>query len=104
MQYITIFIVLVWIFWAAHVFVRSIDNASFLENYPFLCPYLNYDLINDANEKWCKNVGAINKEYTEKKWTLENNIIAALTEYIPIKVSSSILDASPEKVYYNYIW
>lgn len=96
-QYITIFVVLIWIFWAAHVFVRSIDNASFLENYPFLCPYLNYDLINDANEKWCKNVGAINKEYTEKKSTLENNIIAALTEYIPIKVSASILDASPEK-------
>ncbi len=28
---------------------------------------------------------------------LEENIITGLTEYIPIKVSASILDASPEK-------
>ncbi len=33
----------------------------------------------------------------EKNTNLEENILAALTEYIPIKVSSSILDASPEK-------
>lgn len=97
MQYITIFVVTLWAFGWAHVFIRSIENASFLENYSFLCPYLNYDLINNANEKWCKNVATINKEYTEKKVTLENNIITALTEYIPIKVSASILDASPEK-------
>lgn len=96
-QYITIFIVVLWIFWWIHVFIRTSESTSFLENYSFLCPYLNYDIKNPASERWCKNITAINKEYTEKKTILENNIITSLTEFIPIKVSSSILDASPER-------
>lgn len=97
MQYLTIFVVIVWIFWWIHVFIRSSDNTSLLENYSFLCPYLNYDIVIDSSEKWCKNTTIINKEYAEKKTFLENNIIEKLTEFIPIKVSSSILDASPER-------
>lgn len=97
LQYITIFIVVLWIFWWIHVFIRTSESTSFLENYSFFCPYLNYDIKTDANERWCKNISTINKEYAEKKNILENNIITSLTEYIPIKVSSSILDASPER-------
>lgn len=97
MQYVTIFIMVLWIFWWIHVFIRTSESTSFLENYSFLCPYLNYDIKNDASERGCKNIATINKEYVEKKTLLENNIITALIEYIPIKVSSSILDASPER-------
>ncbi len=39
----------------------------------------------------------IGKEYADKQTILQENIIEGLTEYIPIKVSASILDASPEK-------
>jgi hypothetical protein len=80
-----------------HVFIRSSSSGSFFENYPFLCPYLHYDVIAPSNEKWCKNINVIQQEYADKQKILEDNIIDSLTEYIPIKVSSSILDASPEK-------
>jgi hypothetical protein len=83
------------LFWL-HVYIRS-SNGQFLENYPFLCPYLNYDILIPPNEKWCKNVATIGNEYRERHTLLQEKIIAWLTEYIPIKVSASILDASPEK-------
>ncbi len=97
MRYVTILVVSIWILFWVHTFIRSSDIWGFIQNYPILCPYLNYDIKNDSSEKQCKNVTAIQKEYTDKINTLENNIITNLTEYIPIKVSSSILDASPEK-------
>jgi hypothetical protein len=97
LEYTTILVVIIGILSGLHVFIRSSQNGSFLENYPFLCPYLHYDINAPAEEKWCKNIGTIEKEYIEKNTNLEENILAALTEYIPIKVSSSILDASPEK-------
>ncbi len=98
LEWTTIFVVVIGAVMALHVFVRTLNNASFLESYSFICPYLNYDVegISDT-EKWCKNIDVIEKEYSEEKVALETNIIEALTEYIPIKVSSSILDASPEK-------
>ena len=98
LEWTTIFVVVIGSVMAIHVFVRTMNNVSFLESYSFICPYLNYDIegISDT-EKWCKNIDTIEKEFSEKKVTLEANIIDALTEYIPIRVSSSILDASPEK-------
>ncbi|MBX9809353.1 hypothetical protein K2X92_03130 [Candidatus Gracilibacteria bacterium] len=97
LEYITMLVVVSGVLAGLHVFVRSMENTTFLETYPFLCPYLNYDIEIPKEEKGCKNVNAIQKEYLDKKQVLENNIIDALVEYIPIKVSSSILDASPEK-------
>lgn len=97
MQYVATLIVIVWILFGLHVFIRSSSSGSFFESYPFLCPYLHYDIGAPANEKWCKNIDVIQREYSDKQKILEDNIITALTEYIPIKVSSSILDASPEK-------
>jgi hypothetical protein len=52
-----------------------------------------------GENKGCKSIETIKKEYTDKKNILEENIISALTEYIPIKVSANILDASPEKAF-----
>ncbi len=97
LEYVTILVVIIGITSALHVFVRSSKNVSFLESYPFLCPYLHYDINAPAEEKWCKNISAIENEYIEKNNTLNEYILSALTEYIPIKVSSSILDTSPEK-------
>ena len=96
LQYITIFVVIVGVLFGLHVYIRS-SSGGFLENYPFLCPYLHYDIDVLAEEKWCKSVLTIGKEYTDRQTMLEENIITGLTEYIPIKVSASILDASPEK-------
>jgi hypothetical protein len=96
LQYITIFVVTVGVLFAIHVYVRS-SSGAFLDNYPFLCPYLHYDVDAPESEKGCKSITTITKEYNERQSILQDNIISSLTEYIPIKVSSSILDASPEK-------
>jgi hypothetical protein len=97
LEYTTIIMVIIGILAGLHVFIRSSKNISFLENYPFLCPYLHYDVDTGTEEKGCKNIEVIGQEYIAKNQNLEENILSALTEYIPIKVSSSILDASPEK-------
>ena len=96
LQYITIFVVIVGVLFGLHVYIRS-SSGGFLENYPFLCPYLHYDIDVLADEKGCKSVLTIGKEYADRQAMLQENIITGLTEYIPIKVSASILDASPEK-------
>lgn len=99
MQYVTIFVVVTVVLSWIHIFVRSSQSGSFFESYTFLCPYLNYDINVPTSEKWCKNIEVIQKEYSEKQKILQESIVEALTEYIPIKVSSSILDASPEKAF-----
>ncbi|MBC7498634.1 hypothetical protein H7170_03270 [Candidatus Gracilibacteria bacterium] len=96
LQYLTICIVVIGILFGLHVYIRS-SSGGFLENYPFLCPYLHYDINAPSDEKACKSVVTIGREYVERQSILEENIIKGLTEYIPIKVSASILDASPEK-------
>lgn len=96
LQYTTIFVVIVGVLFGLHVYVRS-SSGSFLETYPFLCPYLNYDIEAPSSEKWCKNINTLKQDYIDRETTLQENIITGLTEYIPIKVSSFILDASPEK-------
>ncbi len=98
LKYVTILIMIVGILAALHVFVRSTKSGSFLENYTFICPYLHYDIDTpDDYIKWCKNIEVIWNEFVEKQKILEDNILNSLAEYIPIKVSSSILDASPER-------
>lgn len=99
LEYITILVVIFGVLSGLHVYIRTSKNLSFIENYPFLCPYLNYDINIPASEKWCKNLISFQTDYEEKTKALEENILTALIEYIPIKVSSSILDASPEKIF-----
>jgi hypothetical protein len=99
-QYIATFVVTIGVLFALHVFVRSSESTTFLSNFTVLCPYMNYDIMTPPGDnKGCKSIGTIKKEYTDKKTILEENIISALTEYIPIKVSANILDASPEKAF-----
>ncbi len=50
LQYITIFVVIVGVLFGLHVYIRS-SSGGFLENYPFLCPYLHYDIDVLAEEK-----------------------------------------------------
>lgn len=78
-----------------HIFIRTRDDSGFAENYQFLCPYINYG-VNDDN-KLCKTMTAIAKDYQAQTSDLQWNIIDALAEYIPIKISKNIIDASPEK-------
>jgi hypothetical protein len=80
---------------AVHVFLRTQESGSFAENYQFLCPYINMGV--NAEEKGCKTFTMIAKEYQDKTANLQANTIDLLTEYIPIKVSKNIMDASPEK-------
>lgn len=75
LQYITIFVVVIGILFGLHVYIRS-SSGGFLENYPFLCPYLHYDINAPSDEKACKNVITIGNEYTERQAILEENIIS----------------------------
>lgn len=96
LQYVTICVVVAGVLFGLHVYIRS-SSGAFLADYPFLCPYLHYDISAPSEEKWCKSVATIGQEYSDRQKILQENIITGLTEYIPIKVSASILDASPEK-------
>ncbi len=95
LSYVVPIAVVVTILASIHVFMRTQESGSFAENYQFLCPYINMGV--NAPEKWCKTFTAIEKEYNDKTKSLEESTIELLTEYIPIKVSKNIMDASPER-------
>ncbi len=82
---------------SAHVFLRTQENGSFAENYTFLCPYLNYGVSLTKEEKNCKTIKMIGDEYGKKSIEHQKEVVDYLTEYIPIKVSKNIMDASPER-------
>ena len=97
-NYVTVIVILLGILGVLHVTVRNTQSSELIKNYPFFCGYLSYDIETPTpQEKNCKTITAIKKDYEDRFATLKDNIVDALTEYIPIKVSSSILDASPEK-------
>lgn len=68
-----------------------------IENYPFLCNYLNYGINLDSQERECKTLSSLATEYNQKRETLEDNIIVELNSYIPLKITQNILRTSPEK-------
>lgn len=91
-------VAIVWaILTSGHVFLRTQESGSFVENYQFLCPYLNYGVELESNERGCKTVTAITSTYTEKQTELESTILKRLNEYIPIKITKNLMDTSPEK-------
>lgn len=89
--------IVVLITWALsmHVFLRTREESGFAENYQFLCPYLNYG-VHDENAG-CKTMLNIKEDYEKKDLDLKESIIEWLSEYIPIKISKNIIEASPEK-------
>lgn len=96
--YIVPIAVFFWAVGAGHIFLRTQEKSTFAENYQFLCPYLNYGItLPDNEEKGCRTITMIADEYEKKEKELQEQIIAYLTEYIPIKVSQNIMDASPER-------
>jgi hypothetical protein len=80
-----------------HVFIRTQETNTFAENYSFICPYLNMGI--DDTTKGCKTMTMIKSEYDDRLSRLQLEIITWLTEYIPIKISKNIIDASPEKAF-----
>lgn len=89
--------VILTVLWSIHVFIRTQPSNTFAENYNFICPYLNMGVdITDAD---CKTLKMIKDEYTERTEKLTEEIVKGLTEYIPIKISKNIIDASPEKAF-----
>lgn len=98
MTYVTGIIVLITILSSIHVFIRSQQGNAFAENFPFLCPYLNYD-IETKEDKWCRTAAMLEAEYKERQQQLNTNIVNELATYIPLKVSTNIIDASSEKTF-----
>lgn len=96
LEYAVILIVIIGVLFAVHVSIRSNKGGWILDNAPFLCPYFNYDIDIADEEKWCKTIDAIGKDYVERNKSLEDNILIGLNEYIPIRISWNILDKSPE--------
>jgi hypothetical protein len=80
-----------------HVFIRTQETNTFAENYSFICPYLNMG-INDPSKE-CKTLTMLKKEYDDRLARLQLEIVTGLTEYIPIKISKNIIDASPERAF-----
>ncbi len=93
--YLVPILIVIGILWSAHVFVRTQVNNSFAANYPFICPYLNMGI--DVDDKECKTLTMIQEEYKTRTNSLKLEIIDWLTDFIPVKISKNIIDASPEK-------
>jgi hypothetical protein len=53
----------------------------------------------EVGDKGCKTLTMIEREYSDRLSRMEDEIITGLTEYIPIKISKNIIDASPEKAF-----
>jgi hypothetical protein len=83
---------------SGHVYLRSLPDSAMISNYQFLCGYINFDTMatNDA-DRGCKTFTMIQKDFTERKNNLSENIMDLHLEYIPIKASKNLIDASPEK-------
>lgn len=78
-----------------HVFIRTQETNTFAETYSFICPYLSIGIGEPA--KPCKTLTMLKKEYDDRLARLQLEIVTDLTDYIPIKISKNIIDASPEK-------
>lgn len=95
--YIVPVVIIVAILSSIHVFIRTQEDNGFAESYNFICPYLHMGI--ERPEGDCKTLTMIEQEYTEKLQELNSEIISWLSEYIPIKISKNIIDASPEKAF-----
>lgn len=99
MKYVVILVVIVWALFTAHVSLRTIKDASIFESYPFLCSYLNYDVNTPEKDKQCKTVATIQSDFDKKTKVLKDDIVAGLSEYIPVQVGANILSTSPERLF-----
>lgn len=96
LSYVVPIVIVATLLSSLHVYLRTQESSSFAENYQFLCPYMNM-WVDTPDDKWCKTLTMIQKDYTEKTDNLKTSMIELLTEYIPIKTSRNIMDASPER-------
>jgi hypothetical protein len=99
-----VFIVLT-LLWSFHVYIQRGGWAQAIkENYKFLCPYLNYAVTLPSDEHKCDPLGIIESSYNKKRSDIETEIIAKLNEYIPIKLTKSILLGSPERKFAETVY
>lgn len=103
MGFVTPIIVIIALLAGGHAFLKSQTSNTFAENYPFLCGYLNADII-ASEDKGCKTASILETEYSEKTKQLQANIVNNLATYIPIKISSSSGGVSPETDLITHIY
>jgi hypothetical protein len=82
---------------AINVFLRTQETNAIAENYKIICPLLKLGV--ETEEQDCKTLKMIEADYNNRITKLQWEIITWLTEYIPIKISKNIIDASPEKAF-----
>jgi hypothetical protein len=89
-------------------YIKFENNIVFakLNNPPKQTELISDDELVAQEEKKREEEDKLEEERleTERQKILEENIITGLTEYIPIKVSSNIIDASPEKAFAVSPW
>ncbi|MBP9779693.1 hypothetical protein KBD33_03680 [Candidatus Gracilibacteria bacterium] len=96
--YIVPAVLIIVVLLSGHVYIRNTESSGIIsQSYSMICPYLNYDIDLPKEEKECKTLSMLRDEYSNKTTDLQNEIVKYLTEYIPIKVSQNIMDASPER-------
>lgn len=88
MAFVVPILVIMAIIGGIHAFVRGQEDNSFVENYLFLCGYLNYDISLSEEERACKTAKILENEYSEKTKILKKNIVNQLSVFLPIKISS----------------
>lgn len=98
MGFIAIIAVLTSLAGAAHAFIKSRSDASFVANYPILCGYINSQ-IDAKEEKGCKTPAELEAIYKEKTKELQSQIVNQLSIYIPVKISSNAALNSPENTF-----
>jgi len=98
MVYVTSLTVLGTLLFGVHVWVKGQTKSDIAENFPFLCGYITSGIV-AKEDPGCKTPTVLEQEYQDKQKVLNTNIINELAVYIPLKVSSNIIDASSEKTF-----
>ncbi len=98
MVYVTSLTVLGTLLFGAHVWLKGQPDSTFAENFPFLCSYITSG-IEAKEDIGCKTARVLETEYQSRQTVLNRNIVNELATYIPLKVSSNIVDASSEKTF-----
>lgn len=92
------------VIFGVHTFVKSQENSTFTEHFPFLCSYINSGIHLDNEEKGCKTSNIIAEEYNEKTKQLSQSIVNQLSIYIPIKVASGEGSSSPTEEFIRHTY
>lgn len=96
--YVLIIGIIVTLGFSVDVFLRSQKQNAIAEKYRFLCPYISLGIV-DKDPDECRTLTMIRDYYTAEKDKIEEETLKNLAQYIPIKVSKNLIEASPEKAF-----